>query len=299
MAGRLEYPQLRVDIEHADSPLGRWGVAHWAPASGSPLDEVIDAIWYFDGATTHSRERVFPDGAAELIVQLDDVYRDADAGSVPFPAVCINGLRTAPSVVEAPGTRTRVLGIRLSPHGACALLDRPIADLLDVTVDLSACVGASTRELADRCHDAAESATNAGAAANAVVRAAVWWVLQRIAHSRPLDPIVPWALGQIRDANGVVSVESLHSQAGQTRARFAARLRSYLGVTPKRYARIMRFHRAISSLGTDTTLAQVALDLNYYDQPHMYRDFCQFAGMTPAAFLAAKRYPNSASLAEQ
>jgi hypothetical protein len=30
----------------------------------------------------------------------------------------------------------------------------------------------------------------------------------------------------------------------------------------------------------------------------MYRDFDEFAGMTPGSFLAAVRYPGSASLAE-
>jgi AraC-like DNA-binding protein len=45
-------------------------------------------------------------------------------------------------------------------------------------------------------------------------------------------------------------------------------------------------------------IADAALSAGFYDQPHMNADFREFAGMTPAQFVAASRYPNTASLAE-
>ncbi len=65
-----------VTIE--DSDLGRWTAARWAPPRTSPLFNLIERIWYFDGALANAKERVFPDGRSELIVMLDEPHRDGD-----------------------------------------------------------------------------------------------------------------------------------------------------------------------------------------------------------------------------
>jgi AraC-like DNA-binding protein len=58
-----------------------------------------------------------------------------------------------------------------------------------------------------------------------------------------------------------------------SRTRLAQRFLERTGVTPKRFARIVRFYRALSLLGRSENIAVTAL-------------------------LAATRYPNSASVAE-
>ena len=300
MATLLEREGTGITVESADSPLGRWTNASWSPPAASPLAGLVVRIWYFDGAMTHARERVFPDGCAELIVMLDEPHRDGDSISLPaFPAVCINGLRTRPSVVVAPAGRCRVLGIRLDPLGACALLDAPIRELRDITIDCDDALGRSARELGVRCSDAADTSSwDPVRNAIGVLRAAVAWTQQRIGGGPTLDPAIRFAARAIRDARGVVSVDEIGSMLGLTRARFAHRFREHTGVTPKRFARIVRFSNALAGLGETENIASVAADMSYYDQAHMYRDFEEFAGMTPGAFLSARRYPGSSSLAE-
>jgi AraC-like DNA-binding protein len=286
-------------ITQPDSELGQWISAQWTPPEASRLRPFVESVWYFHGATAYSRERIFPDGSAELIVQLDDVYRDGDKGSIPFPTVCVNGLRTRPSVVEAPGTRCRVLGVRFTAIGACAILGQPIRELTDVTVDLDDCDGAPARELGERCADAAAAIHASHAAvATGVVRVAATWALTRLDRQRAADPIVLWTAERIRSAGGVVSVEGLRDRTGLERSRFARRFREALGVTPKRYARILRFHRALDLIARDGEIARAAQALDYFDQSHLYRDFREFAAMTPAAFFAANRYPESTHIAE-
>jgi AraC-like DNA-binding protein len=48
----------------------------------------------------------------------------------------------------------------------------------------------------------------------------------------------------------------------------------------------------------DGRLADIAALAGYYDQAHFSAEFKLHAGMTPSAFLAADRYPNTASIAE-
>ena len=121
-----------IAVERRDTALGSWTVARWSPPPASPLHDVVEQIWYFDGTLALARERVFPDGRAELIVQLDQPHRDGGSASLDsFPAVCINGLRTRPSVVVAPKGRCRVLGIRFDPAGVYSILQASPQELVE------------------------------------------------------------------------------------------------------------------------------------------------------------------------
>ncbi len=72
-----------------------------------------------------------------------------------------------------------------------------------------------------------------------------------------------------------------------------------MGLAPKAYARVARFQRALAALHAGGRgLSDVALRAGYYDQPHMNADFRALAGMTPGEYLAARRYPASANVAE-
>jgi AraC-like DNA-binding protein len=290
-----------VAVETRDSALGCWTVARWSPLPSSLLHGVVDQIWYFDGTLALARERVFPDGCAELIVQLDRPHCDGDAGSLePFPAVCINGLRTRPSVVVAPENRCRVLGMRFEPAAAGLLMRTSMRDLVDVTIDVRDGIGRIAAELGERCCDAADTSVwNPDRNARATVLAAQRWLADRFDDSLPADSAVTWTASLIRNAGGVVSVDDIGRQVALSRTKLARRFSDYFGVTPKRFARIVRFHRALSLLGSSEDITATAAEAGYYDQAHMYRDFGEFARMTPGEFLAATRYPSSASLAEQ
>ncbi|HZY96878.1 MAG TPA: helix-turn-helix domain-containing protein [Candidatus Cybelea sp.] len=300
MAATPGYEHIGATVESEDSALGRWTVAHWSPSASSRLSGAVERIWYFDGVIVYPKERVFPDGIAELIVMLDEPHRNGDANAlVPFPAVCINGLRTRSSVVVAPPGRCRVLGICFAPLGAGVLMRASMKDLLDVTIDLRHALGRAADELGERCSGAAAtSAWNPERNAVAVLRAAAHWTERRIAGNGVADPMLSWSVRAIRDARGIVSVEAIRERSGLSRPRLAQRFRDGLGVTPKRFARMVRFHNALVLLAREKNVALAAAELAYYDQAHMYRDFEEFAGMTPGAFLSARRYPGSASLVE-
>jgi len=287
-----------LTVQSRDSSLGRWTVARWAPPADSPLRDAIERIWYFAGYLTHAKERVFPDGTAELIVMLDERHRDGnDPALAPFPTVCINGCRTQPSVVVRPPGRCRVLGISFTPAGACALLRSNMKDLVDVTVDVRDVMGRAADELGERCATAAQtSPLNETRNAGSVIFAAVDWLHLRTPAE--CDSLVRWTSAKIREARGTVSLDELGARLGVSRNEFARRFRDGTGLTPKRFARIVRFHSALSILHRTEQIAAVAAELSYYDQAHMYRDFAEFAQLTPGDFVAARRYPESPSLAE-
>lgn len=55
-----------------------------------------------------------------------------------------------------------------------------------------------------------------------------------------------------------------------------------VGITPRRYLRLIRFHRAMADVGTPTAnLADQAAKGGFADQAHMARDFRLLAGLAP------------------
>jgi AraC-like DNA-binding protein len=107
--------------------------------------------------------------------------------------------------------------------------------------------------------------------------------------ARVISPEVAWLRQRLAATDGRARVEPLMDETGWSRRVVTARFRSQFGVSPKTYARIVRFRRALRLLGRaghDRTLADVAMDCGYYDQSHFTRDFVALAGCTPSAFRA-------------
>ena len=280
-----------VALTRHDSAFGTWTHAEWAPDAGSPLAGLVERVWYFDGVLGAARERVFPDGTLELIVQLDTPHRPGiDAPASAFPPLCVTGLRTTAEVVEAPLGRCRVLGVRLTPPGAFAVLG-PLSELTSLTVDLHDVLGRPGAEFGTRIHGARDAAC--------AVEAAAEWAAQRIARGYLPDTTVERALRTIASDGGTRSIAALEGWQGRSRARFAAAFRDRVGVSPKRFARIVRFDRAIHAIAHGrASLGEIALAAGYYDQAHFTNEFREHAGLTPHAYLRANRYPGTTSLVE-
>lgn len=281
-----------IAVTKYETALGVWTQTHWTPAFGSLLAGAVDRIWHFDGALNAARERVFPDGTLELIVQLDTPHRPGfDEPAEPFPPLCVTGLRTTAEVVEAPRGRCRVLGVRLTPPAAFRLLRTPLPDLTSLTVDLNAAIGRAAAELGARVHAARDGA--------GAVRAAAGWAQERIARGPADDGSVQRALGAIVADGGTRSMAALEAWQGRSRARFAAAFRDRVGVSPKRFARIVRFNRALAAVAYGrTALGDIALLTGYYDQAHFTTEFRAHAGLTPGAYLRMMRYPGATSLVD-
>ena len=63
-----------------------------------------------------------------------------------------------------------------------------------------------------------------------------------------------------------------------------------VGLTPKLYLRIARFERLLADVYDRPSVdwSGLAATHGYFDQSHLIRDFRDFAGMTPTAYLARR-----------
>jgi len=99
------------------------------------------------------------------------------------------------------------------------------------------------------------------------------------------DPRVDAAVVAIIRSGGRASIEEVAAQAGVSRQHLARAFAYHVGVSPKTFARVMRFRRAITlARGAREGWADLAAELGYFDQSHMISEFREFAGDTPVPF---------------
>jgi AraC-like DNA-binding protein len=85
---------------------------------------------------------------------------------------------------------------------------------------------------------------------------------------------------------GRLSIDDVATHYGISRQRFTRGFHEATGLSPKLFARIVRFQGLVHALlSNDVALwASVASDTGFYDQAHMINEFRDFAGAPPTTF---------------
>ena len=98
-----------------------------------------------------------------------------------------------------------------------------------------------------------------------------------------------WAYDALMASGGRMSVTSIAGRLDWSRKHLAAKFRDEIGLPPKTVARIARFERArrLAASGSERGWADVAATCGYADQAHLVREFREFSGLSPTAWLAA------------
>jgi AraC-like DNA-binding protein len=180
------------------------------------------------------------------------------------------------------GGGQRALFAQLPVGANRAVLGISPAAIVGHTVELADLWGESeARRLVERLASARDAGDLCGAA---ILRAAI---TERIERAGGLDthaPIVAAATERLEHETVTVVAEAL----GLSQRHFRRVFRETVGVSPKTYARLRRFQRALRFARdpSNPDWAAIAADVGYYDQAHLISDFRAIAGKAPRALLA-------------
>jgi AraC-like DNA-binding protein len=165
--------------------------------------------------------------------------------------------------------------INFTMLGARLFLGRPLADLTNRVVALEDLFGATARRLKAELYDAPTWEARFTILDREIAG--------RLGGARQPSAAVVWTWRRLMATDGRVSIGALVSEVGCSQKHLIAQFKEQLGLSPKVFARVLRFGRAIESLkqGAGVRLVDVAADCGYYDQAHFSRDFRGFAGVTP------------------
>ncbi|MBO0689207.1 MAG: AraC family transcriptional regulator [Candidatus Dormibacteraeota bacterium] len=180
------------------------------------------------------------------------------------------------------GDAVSCLDLKLTPLGAYTLLGVPMHELTGKAIDVGDLLGPAVRPLLDALREAPDWEERFRLLDRFLVRRAE-------VGPRPAGAVA-WAWRRLAESGGQVPVGRLAEEVGWSHRHLVARFREQVGLTPKTLARIVRFNGLLRGVeaGGEVRWAELAVDHGYYDQAHLYRDFRQFLGLTPAAFLAQR-----------
>lgn len=276
---------LRRSLRSSPPPthltLGHSGDDAWEVAARAPhpqLNAVVLGYVGLKGTIDLARERHLPSGEIEVLINLGDPYRvlQPSSGSVwtTHRGAAVIGVHDSCVLSEQTGAQF-VLVVRLRPTGAHTLFDTPMHELANRFVQLDGLSPELARSLPSRLYDAPDWDTRFS-----IVDSIVAGRLDKV---RTQASRTAWAWEKLRDADGLVSIRSLASEAGCSQKHLIAQFGDWVGVAPKVAARVIRFNRAVRLMqrGDSLDLAQIALECGYFDQSHFNRDFKAFAGCTP------------------
>jgi AraC-like DNA-binding protein len=243
------------------------------------LTRHLECVWMVRDRPRRKRtpDRVLPDGCPEWIVHIGDPFErwSGDRWLVQ-PTGFFAGTLSKPWVLRA-GTRVCTLGIRFKPGAAAALLNMDLSNAADREIDLATVLGPAALALAAAVKGQRTTAQRLQAAQDHLVR---------LCRSRlQIHPRSHAAVRCIVRSKGTVRVAALAAAVGTTRRTLERIFRRELGVSPKQYARIVRLNAVLASLDLEQReqTVQVALDMGYFDQAHLLRDFRALAGRKPQA----------------
>ncbi len=196
----------------------------------------------------------------------------------------LGGLHSSPAVIRHPG-RQHGVQLRLTPRGARALFATPASDLANDVVHLDAMAPAVARELVDRLSDA-PTWTERWAVLDDIF-------LRIVSDDAEFPHQVEHAWSLLTSSHGTIGIDQLATSVGWSRRNLAARFKTTFGMSPKVIARVMRFERAQRLLRASDRppLATVAAMCGYADQAHMTREWNEFAGGSPRAWMIEESIP--------
>jgi AraC-like DNA-binding protein len=248
-----------------------------------PLATYVEAIWFTSrDALPHTRERGLPTGRVDIVIPLlqDSIVRFDDVDSSDarhFRGAVVSGAQDR-FVVRGMGGASSVIGVHFKPGGAAIFFGGALRQFANQTLLLEDVWGVAARDLRQRLQAALQASQK--------IRILEGELLSRLSGARSVDRMVTWALHVLEVNPSAARITAVQRASGCSPQQFIRRFAGTVGITPKRYARVLRFNTLLPRLARvgPRDWANVAAEAGYFDQSHLIHEFRQLAGMTPASY---------------
>lgn len=248
------------------------------PPVSPVLAPFVRSVGYFEYDLAHSRERVLPSGAAQLLLNLaDDSLTSEAAGTAHHTAgAALCGVWPSHAEID-PAEQRSIVCVSFVPGGAYPFFSAPADATAASLVDLGELWGRDGAVLRERLLEAPT--------VEARLRIVEGALLARAVRPLRIDPAVRHAVTALHRGDRVGDVVE---RLGTTPKRFIRTFSDQVGVTPKRFARIRRFQRVLRAVPHDRPVdwAALAASSGYADQAHLVHEFRALAGVSPTGYRA-------------
>jgi AraC-like DNA-binding protein len=109
------------------------------------------------------------------------------------------------------------------------------------------------------------------------------FLLARVRVSAP-DRLMAAAVAWLEQQTRAKRIDDLTRYIGLSQSALERRFRRVVGVSPKKFASLVRLRRAVQMRATGTDFTAAAYATGYFDQSHFINDFRRATGRSPDAF---------------
>ncbi len=219
----------------------------------------------------------FPLGCTQILFHRGTRFRISEL-NVTHPRLTVSGQVDFPAHVAADGD-IDTIAIVFRPHTIGTFIGTSPQLFYNMEIDGTALGNPALNHLADTIFSQPDS----GRCIGLIER----WLLSSLDS---MDLREFHRIGASVDAlasNPNNTVSALAGQACLGVRQFNRLFRHHVGMAPKEYASVVRFHKSLQLLRHgDATLAGVAAGAGYADQSHFVRECRRFSGLTPGALRA-------------
>ncbi|MCI0552156.1 MAG: AraC family transcriptional regulator [Anaerolineae bacterium] len=255
-----------------------------------PLNQFIEHFFYYEGVSpAHNKERFFPDGNTEIIIDLSEntqyIY---DNESLREIQACrhawVSGVRTR-SITIPPGRGSKMLVVAFKKGKAYPFYPMPMSEIADQVVSADLIFRRNLVNLREQLL--------ASASAEEMFLLLEKFLLRQsdgALASEIRTRCIEYALLHIVNQPSVLSFQHLCDQIGYSQKHLINLFKQQVGVSPKQYLKIMRFQKAVVEIENSEIIhwSNFAQENGYYDQPHFINEFRSFSGFTPGEYIHRK-----------
>lgn len=271
-----------VDLPQTGGMLDSHAMIYRLRVPGPPLSYFVENLWFYqDLEVDHTKEKLLPDAAVELIIDLGEgpkkLYnRENTLHYTGYRRAWISGMQNRYIVI---GTEngSSMIGAHFRTGGAAPFFGFPISELTASVVELDLIWKREILSLREQILEAKEI--------DAKFDLLETYLISKAKSRLEPDKTITAALSALRSWP-VIPLRDLASRLGLSHKQMIARFDCRVGLNPKLTSRVLRFRKSLAAAHavTEPEWSDLAADCGYYDQAHFIHEFQQFAGMTPSQY---------------
>lgn len=198
---------------------------------------------------------------------------DGTTGFIIQPRSVLVGLQSA-SVMLDVSNNHKAVRVGFHPGGMYRLLGFSMNEMLDSSYDAAAVFGNEIQDVNDQLQEATGF--------DAIKEVVEQFLLKK---AKGLKRALPFDLAilELMRYDGNLGIEKVASLSCLSIRQFERISKERIGVSPKVFARLVRFSKAYRLRENFPQLSwtSIAYECGYFDQAHFIRDFKEFAGIAP------------------
>jgi AraC-like DNA-binding protein len=226
------------------------------------------------------KKNIIPDGKTDIIFNLNShkigFYKDEEV--IYSSDSVLQGLRKKNFQYIANDT-VEIIGIRLMPFGIYTLFNVPLTELSEDPVELSLIAGNGVEELEEKIFDTP--------GINEKIKIVQNWLFSLFVKKEERHGLLIDTIYRIYSTKGKSTINLACKENYNYYKKVQRSFRESIGISPKLYARMVRFESIHYELQTTEKIDwyNIIDKFDFFDYSHLTKEFQFFTGHTPQEFV--------------